>query len=215
MSRTHLVKIGPVELPLSCWARRILSVIVLVGLASAATAHIVKEWNPIISSALASEQVEAEVDSYNVHFGEPLEKELTAFDDGVRGVLVLGALSDGCTVRRRRLSTGGWTVKFIPDITHTRQPFAAPSVRHWSWPGMAVLTAAQQAPPCRGRCIRDVRDHRGEFRSWYGARDGDWVQVWRQWEDGCALWVWFHPVYGFRANQDGTPELHWVCCVGH
>ncbi len=65
-------------------------------------------------------------------------------------------------------------------------------------------------------CWRGV--HPGEFRTWYGdkAQAGDgsvWVEVWREFEDGCVHFQMQRSDGWWDMNPDGSPRVCWVFCV--
>jgi hypothetical protein len=65
---------------------------------------------------------------------------------------------------------------------------------------------------CNGRCLNP---HPNQFKTWYGERKGTWVQVYRQWADGCTHYQWFDT----RTNtwdvdpRTNAPKISWTCCV--
>ena len=74
----------------------------------------------------------------------------------------------------------------------------------------ALEPVAAQA--CNGRCLNP---HPNQFKTWYGQRKGTWVQVYRQWADGCTHFQWFDT----RTNtwdvdpRTNAPKISWTCCV--
>jgi len=58
---------------------------------------------------------------------------------------------------------------------------------------------------CGGRCSNP---HDGPFNWWYGERNGDWIQVWRHWADGCTHYQWYNQRFGYY-----DPQIYWTCCV--
>jgi hypothetical protein len=56
-----------------------------------------------------------------------------------------------------------------------------------------------------GRCLQF---HPGQFRSWYGQKNGCFVQFWRQWPDGCTHYQVFNTCY-----QQWDPNIYWTYCV--
>jgi hypothetical protein len=74
----------------------------------------------------------------------------------------------------------------------------------------AAAFAAPQA--CNGRCLNP---HPNQFKTWYGQRKGTWVQVYRQWSDGCTQYQWFD-TQSNRWDEDArtkAPKIFWTCCV--
>jgi len=64
------------------------------------------------------------------------------------------------------------------------------------------LTPVQMAG---GRC---VNPHQGAYNQWYGQVNGCFVQVWRQWADGCTHFQWFNRCYNYF-----DPSINWTHCV--
>jgi hypothetical protein len=93
-----------------------------------------------------------------------------------------------------------------PNITR-----ASPS---WSAtpPVVSSLNSfAAQGPGCNRRCLNP---HPGAFKSWNGAKNGCWLQVWRRWPEGCTHFQWFNTCYNvWDSNPDGSPKVTWTCCV--
>ncbi len=58
---------------------------------------------------------------------------------------------------------------------------------------------------CSGHCLNP---HPGQFRTWNGQVNGCFVQVWRQWADGCTHYEWFNTCYNYW-----DPQIWWTCCV--
>ena len=56
-----------------------------------------------------------------------------------------------------------------------------------------------------GHCINP---HPGPFNQWYGQVNGCFVQVWRQWPDGCTHFQWFNRCYNYF-----DPNITWTNCV--
>lgn len=62
-----------------------------------------------------------------------------------------------------------------------------------------------------GRCIDP---HPGQFRSWSGDRNGCWVAVHRQWQDGCTHYQWYNACYNYwDTHPNGAPKVYWTQCV--
>jgi hypothetical protein len=56
-----------------------------------------------------------------------------------------------------------------------------------------------------GHCINP---HPGRYNQWYGQVNGCFVQVWRQWPDGCTHFQWFN-----RCLNYFDPAINWSRCV--
>jgi hypothetical protein len=68
-----------------------------------------------------------------------------------------------------------------------------------------------EAQRCGGKCLNP---HPYQFKSWYGQANGCWVQVWRQWTDGCTHYQSYDKCHNvWDLNPDRTPRVNWTCCV--
>jgi hypothetical protein len=65
---------------------------------------------------------------------------------------------------------------------------------------------------CSGRCLNPHPDPAG-FRFWYGQANGCWVQVWRQWPDGCTHYQWFNTCNNSWDGDASGRGVYWTCCV--
>jgi hypothetical protein len=82
---------------------------------------------------------------------------------------------------------------------------------HLTEHGLGVASANAAAQACRGRCLDP---HPGQFRSWYGERNNCWVQVWRQWPEGCTHYQMFNSCQNsWDVHPNGAPRVYWTCCV--
>jgi hypothetical protein len=86
--------------------------------------------------------------------------------------------------------------------SHDRSPAAA-HVR---------ASAADGGQACNGRCLNP---HPNQFKTWYGQRKGNWVQVYRQWTDGCTHYQWLDTKTNTWDVDPKTkaPKISWTCCV--
>lgn len=70
---------------------------------------------------------------------------------------------------------------------------------------VASLQSQHPQAGCGGRCLNP---HPGPFKSWNGQVNGCFVQVWRQWPDGCTHYQWWNTCYNYW-----DPQIWWTCCV--
>jgi hypothetical protein len=83
----------------------------------------------------------------------------------------------------------------------TRYPFQLASLA----PADAALAVVA------GNCLDP---HPGQFRSWYGEKNGCWVAVYRQWPDGCTHYQWYNACYNYwDTHPNGAPKVYWTQCV--
>jgi len=140
----------------------------------------------------ANEALQADLQEYNAHLGEPPEAQAVLMDDA-RGHLVVQRFADGCVLLERRAQTMR-RAKLVVDLARDRHtPHAAAR-----WFTLPVVEA-------QGRCLNQ---HPGGFNTWYGARQGCVVEVWRRWADGCQHFQYFDACHGSWDQQ-----IHWTQCV--
>lgn len=141
----------------------------------------------------ANDVLRAEMDEYNLHIAEPAETSAVLLDDA-RGKLTISRYADGCILLARSV-TNGKRAKLILDLA--RDQHAAPR-RSGRWFEVPVVAAA---PQC-------LNPHPGAFRTWNGQRQGCFVQVWRQWPDGCTHVQMFDTCHGVW-----DLNVNWTTCV--
>lgn len=93
--------------------------------------------------------------------------------------------------------SGSLTFWNAPDVITT--PLNSPGMPS----KMPVQT--QEIQGCAGRCWNP---HPGAFRSWNGQQNGCFLQVWRQWPEGCTHFQWFN-----TCTNTWDPQIYWNCCV--
>ena len=78
-------------------------------------------------------------------------------------------------------------------------------------PDLAKTTEARLAAAAPiGRCLNP---HPGAFKTRYGETKECWIQVWRDFADGCKHYQWFNKCGTYwDANPDGTPRVYWTEC---
>jgi hypothetical protein len=81
------------------------------------------------------------------------------------------------------------------------------SIRSTPFRAQPLLTAGRSPSPqgCGGACWNP---HPGPFRWWYGQANGCWVQLWRQWQEGCTHYQMFNSCGNYF-----DPQIYWTCCV--
>ena len=192
-----------VKLPLSPWQTTALVILVAGGVLGwkVWTQQSVFEQN-VEHQALLARQ--AELVEYNKHLTEVAEP-LDRWDDA--DVPHYGRYpSDNCLVVRRKVH-GYWRTKIVRDLAldDADMPPVRPVPAAW----LSLPTAHASAG-----CIACLNPHPGAFQWWEGDRNGDWVQIWRQWPEGCKHYQWFDKAHGvWDTNPDGTPRICWQVCV--
>lgn len=198
------VKAFGIETQVPKWAVTALAGILVMGSAYAVYRMYAEPELQLINLKDANRQLAAEVEEYSLHaMEEPQKHELFEEQDGR---LILRVFKDHCVLIQRTTIRGTRT-KLVPDLARSLAMVRGP-VRQIS-DLLATPVFAQQ--PCNRGCINP---HPGEFRWWYGRRSGEWVEVWRQWPEGCTHVQMFNAARGYwDSNPDGSAKVRWTCCV--
>jgi hypothetical protein len=206
------IKMFGFEAPAPRWALTIFALVLLTGATWTVYQKVYADpERALLSLKDANKQLAAEVEEYSLHaMEEPEKHELFEEQDGR---LALRVFKDHCVLIQRATRRGVRT-KLVIDLDRG----AALPMARWQVPAphhalnvLPVVAAADQRDACRGGCLNP---HGGQFRWWYGARQGDWVEVWRQWPEGCTHVQMFNPIAGlWDSNPDSTPRVRWTCCV--
>lgn len=205
------ITIFGVTLPVPDWARGAVGVLVLLGVAALIVVNL---WPaiqasilPLITAQQANQQANREVSEYGRHM---IDVPTTAWQDP-DGVFTLRTFSDHCVLIVRRVGNQVLT-KLIPDLTLEEEKSSAaviPTKGPLDWP-LAILHSIEPTLEAQGGCLNP---HQGPFNTWYGARDGCWIQVWRQWPDGCTHRQMLNTCQGYwDSNPDGSPRVTWTAC---
>lgn len=161
----------------------------------------------ILSLKEVNQRIAFEVEEYGKHvMEEPTKHELFEDEDGA---LVVRVYRDHCVLIQRR-TRDGMKTRLVPDLARrdlVATNFVTAPQAAW---GLPVLYAAQ--PGCSRGCLNP---HPGNFRWWYGQQRKDgWIEVWRQWPEGCTHMQLFFPSRGiWDSNPDGSPRVRWTCCT--
>jgi len=192
------LKILGLELPIRRWAVSGFSVLAILG----AAGYMYQQLYPsdLIKLQNANARFQEEIEEYGVHMMETPALETMTEDRSV----VLKVYADGC-VAIQRMTPRQTLTRLVVDIarnTNAAVSEIAPVAL------MAVAHAAAQEQP---RCLNP---HPGEFQQKKGKEDGDWVEVWRRWPDGCEHVQMLNFRTGaWDSNEDGSPRVRWVRCV--
>jgi hypothetical protein len=174
----------------------------------------------ILSLKEANQQLASEIQEYSVHSMENPEKH-ELFEEA-DGKLLLRIFKDHCVLIQRQTLRGTRT-KLVMDLAKGPADLIQPPPKLSSFLGLfpALEASAGDAPPmpvaapqpnaCQRGCLNP---HPGEFRWWYGQRHGQWVEVWRQWPDGCQHVQMLNVEHRtWDSNPDGSAKVRWSCCV--
>jgi len=181
-----------------------ISVLVCIGIASIIYTQVLKTPENIVSIKEVNERLANEIEEYGLHAMEaPAKHELLEDADGA---LALRVFSDHCVLIQRKTLRGIRT-RLVLDLA--REGLRAQNRVEPPAIGLMPVVSAQGA--CNRGCLNP---HPGQFRWWYGQRRGEWVEVWRQWPEGCTHVQLMHPASGnWETNGDGSPRVRWSCCV--
>ncbi len=183
------------------WALTPLAVLVL----ALGGTYIYKQLQPpanLISLEDANKQMQEEMAEYGLHaFEEPEKHELLEDADGK---LMLRVFKDHCVLIQRQ-TIRGVRSKLVMDLARQRAVGSVPRLS-------AIFPVAYAQGACNRGCLNP---HPGQFQQWTGQRRVDgWVEIWRQWPEGCQHVQLFYPPTGaWDTNPDGTPRVRWTCCV--
>jgi hypothetical protein len=181
-----------------------LAVVVVVGVASYVYQRVYGDTERVLISLKdVNARLAFEIEEFGQHaMEEPTKHEL--FEDA-DGALMLRVYADHCVMIQRRLRNGTVLTKLVPDLSRPMRASTqiAPPTEPWG------VVHAQDG--CSRGCINP---HPGPFKWWYGSQRGEWVEVWRRWDESCQHVQMFHPRAGmWESNQDGTPKVRWTCCI--
>ncbi len=130
--------------------------------------------------------------------------------------------SDGC-IYVLRAANGVW----LKDPTRGTAPAPSPGKLHATLQvplaAASVIPAVyspasgqapgvvEQRSRTRGACLNP---HPGKYQSRDGQRRGCWLQVWRQWADGCQHYQWFNTCSSYwDTDSRGQPVVYWTSCT--
>lgn len=185
------------------WVLTILSLILIGGIGYMVFRKVYEEPERVLINLKdANRQLSAEVEEYSLHvMEEPQKHEL--FED-TDGKLALRVFKDHCILIQRQ-TIRGLRTKLVMDLARN-------SVTHYAEPSWNVLPVAFAQGTCSRGCLNPHPG--GNFKWWYGHQNGAWVEVWRQWPDGCQHVQMFNAQNRYwDSNPDGSARVRWTCCV--
>jgi hypothetical protein len=196
------VKAFGVETQVPRWAVTALALCLVVGAVFTVYRIYAEPERQLLSLRDANRQLAAEVEEYSLHvMEEPQKHELFEEQDGR---LILRVFRDHCVLIQRQTRNGTRT-KLVLDLAR------AVSLQREAPAKLGWVPVAQAQQACQRGCLNP---HPGEFRWWYGQRSGDWVEVWRQWPEGCTHFQMFNvQTRAWDSNPDGSAKVRWTCCV--
>ena len=206
-------------LPISRKAIPWISALVVIAIAAIVYRQTIATPVDIVSAREMNARLEREVEEYGLHAMEqPTKHELLEDADGALGVRVY---ADHCVLIQRKTVRGIRTevrTRLVLDLARAGlraenridRPML-PSLWAMATTGRWPTPLYAQGRGCNGGCLNP---HPNPFKWWYGARRGEWIEIWRQWPEGCQHVQMLHPASGnWETNADGSPRVRWTCCV--
>lgn len=187
------------KVPMPRWAVSVLAAVVILGVAGYLWVTIYQDpQKQVVSLKQVNEQLASDIDEYGRHVLEaPAVHQQFSYGDGT---ITVGVFTDHCVLIQQKTTTGMFT-RIVQDMSRVRGVQKTTRT-------IPFLVAPVSAA---GQCLNP---HPGPFAWSYGAQRGEWVEVWRRWNDGCMHYQLFHPPSGsWATNQDGTPAIVWVSCL--
>jgi hypothetical protein len=172
-------------------------------------------------------EVVEQLREYNRHFGEQPGSERELFNDEHGRMAVAYYRTDGCLlVSRRGPGPNAATVPFWIRAVNIRRetppdglanarpanPDDAPRLMFAAFhpgDGDGPRFTPVRSGSCSGHCLNP---HAGEFKTWNGETKDCWLQVWRQWPDGCTHYQWFNTCGSYWDADANGPRVTWTCC---
>jgi len=196
------------EFPLPLTAAYVLAAIVVTGVGYKVYSLVYGDPEKLIVSLKdVNEQLHAEVEEYSRHvMEEPAKHEMFEDKDGK---LTIRVYADHCVMIQRQTLLGGVKTKLVMDLA--RASAAPRSQIHPQPVPWSVIPTVLAQSACQRGCMNP---HPGQFQWWYGQKNGEWVEVWRKWPEGCQHVQMFNPTRGiWDTNPDGTARVRWTCCT--
>ncbi len=206
MAKYYPLKAFGIETLIPRWAVSALAAILVAGVGWMIYQKVYADPESVLVSLKdANKQLALEVEEYGLHaMEEPQKHELFEEQDGK---LLLRVFKDHCVLIQRH-SQRGVRSKLVLDLARASGMATRQVVPTWN---VLPVVEASGNPGCQRGCLNP---HPGEFRWWYGQQRNGWVEVWRQWPEGCQHVQLFHPRSGsWESNPDGSAKVRWVCCV--
>jgi hypothetical protein len=194
------VKLFGIEWPFPRWAIGIGAVILLLSLVASMTklvvVPLVEHWEERHNSL-----TDLELEEYRKHIDEiPVQSSVLG------DVEVKLFRTDGCLLVSRK-STG--LRRWLPDLTRSHRESAPGRLATGGalpWEGTAYAQEKRPADRC-------PNPHPGKFTQSEGEKKGCWLQIFREWPDGCKHYQWYDVCYGvWDTEKDGKAKLYWVTC---
>jgi hypothetical protein len=187
------------------WALTLFALVLIAGIAlTVYEKTYVQPEQQLLTLKDTNKQLAIEVEEYSLHaMEEPQKHELFEDQDGK---LMLRVFKDHCVLIQRQTNRGMRT-KLVIDLVRS----GPLSSTRQTLPSFSLLPVAYAQSACQRGCLNP---HPGNFKWWYGRRNGAWVEVWRQWPEGCTHVQMFQPQAGlWDSNPDGSARVRWTCCV--
>lgn len=203
------IKVGPVDIPIPRWCIPVFGVIAIIAVAWAMLGQTAQTIYSRYQLGKSEEQDKME--AYK-HFADSA-KMIATQSDQQYGALEAKLYSDGCvsvTYKGGGLSATVPAPHFIRKIDQPSEPAPGRISQASSPAELAIVAALHAEALAQPRCLNP---HPGNFNSSYGQRNGCWVQVFRQFADGCVHYQWLNTCSNaWDVNPDGSPRVYWTQC---
>jgi hypothetical protein len=223
------IRIGELELPIPNWSIPAFGVIVTLYVAFTLLSNPIQT---VYSRYLLGKAEEQDQQEAYKHFAESAVMQLR--DNGAGGTLDARLFGDGCVsvswrgpsqkpphphfIRRITADEGGPPAPDPPQSGASRALDGVQTASVAAWPfdllanALTPRSAAAESPAQQNQS-HCLNPHPGSFNTSYGTRNGCWVQVWRNFQDGCTHYQWFNSCGNYwDVNQDGSPKVVWKEC---
>jgi hypothetical protein len=139
---------------------------------------------------------------WGIHFDE--EPQMAVFEDAVFGgrIEVDYFPSDGCLLVR----VPGRQPQWVPRSNIGNDDEAPQARLSWLLAGLSGLERPCLVEGC-------WNPHPGEFETWLGDWEQEWVPVYRQWPDGCRHYQMRRRDGLWHTDAKGFPIVCWTRCV--
>ena len=188
------------KLPIPRWTVAVLGVLASVGVGLFLYQKVMPhDDRELLTLRQANTKLVAEMEEYGQHL-----MDAPAFETAtMNGDLGLKIYEDGCVAIKRK------TARAV--LTHLVIDLARAAQRQSTMVAADAIPVAHDTTTSEQRCLNP---HPGQFRWWHGQhRDPCWVEVWRQWPDGCQHMQLFNACASlWDSNHDGSARVRWTHC---
>ena len=223
--QNRIIKIGSFELPIPAWCAPAFGVIAVLYVGytllnqPAQTAY---------ATYLVGRTEQQDSNEAYKHFYEPPTAELHNTSAG--GTLEAKLFRDGCVsvawtsaqasapprphfIRKVAADPGAPPAPQSAPTGSIGRDFPGMMLAGLGIPGGGIPAPWLERPVAAPSATTCLNPHPGDYSTSYGPHNGCWVQVWRQFKDGCQHYQWFNTCANvWDVNRDGSPRVYWSQC---